>query len=527
MLLGIYLITSMKFRQLFAAGLISVAAIGANAQDMKAEKKIAELGTTDNQTWNYLSTMTSRFGGRLLGSSAYEAAAQWMINEFKKLGIEAHLEEGGTVPVGFDRGPWFGKAMGAVNEELHFATPSCTSGTPGRVRGHVVIEPQSRREFEAIKGKVKGAWVLVSGTNSGWPIYFNAQEDSIRNKIKAENDSIEAQNRKVMEKAREEGRRPDPGDIDPTKSRPGLYARELFEAGALGFIQSSESPIRVLYDRPMMEDSSFSFDQLPHHADIKLDAAQYRKIYDAVKGKKDIWLEFDIRNHFRPGPIKWYNVVATIPGTKKPDETVIISGHLDSFDAGTGAVDCGTGIGVVLGAAHLIANSGVKPKRTIKFVAFAGEEFGLWGAQAYCKKHEKEIDKIVNLFNRDGGPTACVGMNVPETWYDDIKKIAEPMTNLWDFEFKVDKSAPRRKVSKMGGTDATVFGMKGVPCVELRNADINGYGFEYQEIWHTENDILNKSFKDYMEQAATATAIMTVGIATLDKALPREGVYEK
>ena len=213
--------------------------------------------------------------------------------------------------------------------------------------------------------------------------------------------------------------------------------------------------------------------------------------------------------------------------TKKPDETIIISGHLDSFDAGTGAVDCGTGIGVVLGAAHLIAKSGVKPKRTIKFVAFAGEEFGLWGAQAYCKKHEKELGKIVNLFNRDGGPTACVGMNVPEAWYDDIKKIAEPMTNLWDFEFKVEKAAPRRKVTSMGGTDASVFAMKGIPCVELRNADINGYGFEYQEIWHTENDILNRSFQDYMEQAATATAIMTVGIATLDKALPREGVYEK
>lgn len=517
----------MKIKALFAAATMSLAAVCASAQDMKAEKKIAELGAAENQTWEYLSTMTSRFGGRLLGSAAYESAAQWMIDEFAKLGIEAHLEEGGTVPVGFDRGPWFGKAMGAVNEQLHFATPSCTSGTPGRVKGHVVIEPQTQREFEAIKGKVKGAWVLVSGTNSGWPIYMNAKEDSIRAAIKAENDKIAEENQMVMAKAREEGRRPEPDEMKKPQSRPGLYARELLAAGALGFIQSSELPIRVLYDRPMMDDKSFTFDQLPKHADIKLEASQYKKIYDAVKGKQDIWLEFDIRNHFRPGPIKWYNVVATIPGTKKPDETIIISGHLDSFDAGTGAVDCGTGIGVVLGAAHLIAKSGVKPKRTIKFVAFAGEEFGLWGAQAYCKKHEKELNKIVNLFNRDGGPTACVGMNVPEAWYDDIKKIAEPMTNLWDFEFKVEKAAPRRKVTSMGGTDASVFAMKGIPCVELRNADINGYGFEYQEIWHTENDILNRSFQDYMEQAATATAIMTVGIATLDKALPREGVYEK
>ncbi len=516
----------MKIKFLLVSVLMCLAA-SVSAQDIKAEKKIAELGATDNQTWTYLSTMTSRFGGRLLGSAAYEATAEWMLAEFKKLGIEAHLEEGGTVPVGFDRGPWFGKAYGAVNEELHFATPSCTAGTPGRVRGHVVIEPQSDREFQAIKGKVKGAWVLVSGTNSGWPIYLNAKEDSIRAAIKAENNKIAEENQQLMAKARETGERPDPSKMKKPQTRPGLYARELLEAGALGFIQSSELPIRALYDRPMMDNKNFTFDMLPTHPDIKLEASQYKKIYDAVKGKQDITLEFDIRNHFRLGPIKWHNVVATIPGTKHPEETIIISGHLDSFDAGTGAVDCGTGIGVVLGAAHLIAKAGVKPERTIKFVAFAGEEFGLWGAQAYCKKHEKELKNIVNLFNRDGGPTACTGYSVPETWYDDVVKIAEPMKNLWDFEFIVEKSKPRRQPTSMGGTDASVFGMAGVPCVELRNSDYKGYGFDYQEIWHTENDILNKSFQDYMEQAATATAIMATGMATLKKRLPLEGVYEK
>ena len=91
----------MKIKFLLVSVLMCLAA-SVSAQDIKAEKKIAELGATDNQTWNYLSTMTSRFGGRLLGSAAYEATAEWMLAEFKKLGIEAHLEEGGTVPVGFD-----------------------------------------------------------------------------------------------------------------------------------------------------------------------------------------------------------------------------------------------------------------------------------------------------------------------------------------------------------------------------------------------------------------------------------------
>ena len=502
-------------------------AFTANAQDMKSGQKIAELGTTDNQTWNYLSTITSRFGGRLLGSSAYESAAAWLLNEFKKLGIEAHLEEAGEVPVGFERGPWFGKATGKENFELHFATPSYTSGTAGRVKGHVVIEPQSQREFDAIKGKVKGAWVLVGGTNGGWPIWLNEKEDSVRAVIKAENAEIEKENQEISAKARAEGKRPKPEEMRKPKKHPGLYARELLEAGALGFIQSTELPIRALYDRAMVNDAKTTFDNLPTHCDIKLEAEQYDKVYAAVKSKQDIWLEFDIRNHFRLGPVKWHNVVATIPGTKNPEQTVIISGHLDAYDAGTGAVDCGTGIGAMLGAANLIARSGVKPKRTIKFVAFGGEEFGLLGAYAYCEKHKNELKNIVNLFNRDGGPTACTGISVPEAWLKDIEKIAEPMKNLCDFEFKVEKAEPRRKITQPGGTDATVFGMNGVPCVELRNQDYKGYGFDYGEIWHTENDILNKSFQDYMEQAATATAIMAVGIATLDKPLPREGVYEK
>ena len=101
------------------------------------------------------------------------------------------------------------------------------------------------------------------------------------------------------------------------------------------------------------------------------------------------------------------------------------------------------------------------------------------------------------------------------------------MKNLWDFEFQVTKQGPRRKVTQPGGTDATVFGMNGVPMVELRNEDYKGYGFEYQEIWHTENDYLNKSFQDYMEQAAAATAIVVSGMAEMDKGFAREGVYEK
>ena len=112
------------------------------AQDA-ATKKIIEIGQTDNQVMHQLDILTNRFGGRLIGSDAYENAAEWMLREFKRWGIEAHLEEAGEVPVGFNRGPWFGRMLGENGMTLHFATPSYTSGTKGVQKGHVVMEPRS------------------------------------------------------------------------------------------------------------------------------------------------------------------------------------------------------------------------------------------------------------------------------------------------------------------------------------------------------------------------------------------------
>ena len=157
--------------------------------------------------------------------------------------------------------------------------------------------------------------------------------------------------------------------------------------------------------------------------------------------------------------MKYHNVVASIKGTKYPDEYVIISGHLDSYDVATGGIDCGTGIGPMMEAARMIALSGAKPKRTILFVAFAGEEFGLLGAKAYVKTHAKELGKIANLFNRDGGPTPPVGISVPQAMYDDFVEVCKPVKEIRaDYPFEVKVAKPfKRPNSKLDGTDASVF----------------------------------------------------------------------
>ena len=81
-----------------------------------AVKKIIEIGTTDNRVMHQLDVLTNRFGGRPIGSDAYDNAAEWMLREFRSWGIEAHLEEAGELPVGFNRGPWFGRLIGGDHE---------------------------------------------------------------------------------------------------------------------------------------------------------------------------------------------------------------------------------------------------------------------------------------------------------------------------------------------------------------------------------------------------------------------------
>ena len=504
--------------------LLALLSLGTAWAQSAAVKKIIEEGTTNNQTMRHLDVLTNRFGGRLVGSDAYENAAAWLQYEFKKWGIESHLEEAGELSVGFNRGPWFGRLIGgdeAMN--LHFATPSYTSGTKGVQRGHVLIEPKTEAELNRMKHALKGAWVLVSGTNAGWPIGHSHRNDSLRAHIKSQNKLIAQQNDSLR---RENWEKKTRHAMKPLREYPALYYDEMVEAGVLGFIQSSELPIRALYDRAMINEQKPTFDELPEVCDIKLDQHQYAKIYQMAQERRDFWLEFDIRNHFKLGPIKYHNVVASIKGSKFPDEYVIISGHLDAYDVATGGVDCGTGIAPMMEAARLIALSGAKPKRTILFVAFAAEEFGLLGAQAYVKTHKKELGKIANLFNRDGGPTPAVGISVPQAMYDDFVKICEPVKDINpEYPFTVSVAGPRKKPTTFGGTDATVFAVEGVPTFGFRESDFKGYNFDYGEIWHTERDLYTKSIPEYMEHTAVVTAVVALGVANLDHQLSREGMF--
>lgn len=497
-----------------------------NAQD-KVIKRIIELGQTENQSMKHLDVLCNRIGGRVLGSSNYDIAVKWAADEFKKWGLEVVVEEAGTMPVGFNRGPWFGKMLSEDGMNLHFVTPSYTAGTKGVQRGHVLIEPQTRAEFERMKRELKGAWVLIAGQSRGWPIDRSHKGDSIRKAVVEQNAKTIIQNDSI----RAINRANPKGEQIPLKKyrvEPALFYKEMVEAGILGIIQSAPVPLAALYDRSCMD--SMTFENLPQVPDIKLDERQFNIIAEKAQRREYFQLEFDIRNHFRPGPIPYHNVIGIIRGSEKPNEYVMSGGHLDAFDVATGGVDCGSGTTPNMEAARLIAKAaeGKKPKRSILICLWAGEEFGLLGSKSWVEKHKNELPNVSNYFNRDGGPTVTNSLTVTNEMYPVFEPIVETLNQINpDFPFTLYKRTGEiRPIPKnAGGSDHAYFAMNGVPTISFGTGDPKGYNFSYGEIWHTERDLYNKSIAEYQEHTATVTAVTLWWLANTKTILPRENLY--
>lgn len=514
-----------KFFLVFAAATLLLSA-NIEAQDQKVIEKIIEIGTTDNQAMDHLDILSNRIGGRLIGSDAYDNACEWAVRTFESWGMEAVMDEVGELNVGFNRGPWFGKLLAEDGMTLHFATPSYTAGTKGVQRGHVMLEPKTKSQFENMKGKLKGSWVLIGGNNTGWPIDYSPAGDAKREIAKAHNDSIGKLNQEI--RRHNYMNRNDQKEMLPYSEVPALFYREMVEAGILGIIQSTPLPIRALYDRSNINSGYMTWETLPTIPDIKLDEHQYKIIEQMVKERQYFQLEFDIRNHFKMGPVKYHSVLGIIRGTEFPDEYVMMGGHLDAFDVATGGVDCGSGSTATMEAARLIMEAGGKPKRSIVVCLWAGEEFGLLGSKHWVLNNEDKWPNIANYFNRDGGPTVANSLSVPDAMYKDFVKICEPLNSINpDFPFTLRKSEPRPKPTKAGGSDHAYFALNGIPTMGFGTADPKGYDFNYGEIWHTERDTYNMSIPEYQEHSAVVTAVVVYGIANLDHLLSRKGMFSK
>ena len=208
-------------------------------------------------------------------------------------------------------------------------------------------------------------------------------------------------------------------------------------------------------------------------------------------------------------PVQQWNTVAEIKGTERPGEVVILGAHLDSWDLGSGTTDNGTGSMVVLDAARTLARSGLKPKRTIRFVLFSGEEQGLLGSRAYAAAHAATSDSIQAVLVLDNGTGAITGQalqgrkDLEGLW----KQLLAPVAAL--------EADSVRDANKMG-TDHLSFLPYGVP----------GFNFDqlrrgYNHTHHSESDTYDKAVAGDLKQATAVMAVTAFELANLKDLLPR------
>src|SRR5437660_3194654 len=203
------------------------------------------------------------------------------------------------------------------------------------------------------------------------------------------------------------------------------------------------------------------------------------------------------------------NVIGDIKGSEQPEQVVIASGHLDSRDLGTGAIDDGAGVAVSMEAANLIQKLHLRPKRTIRVIAWMNEENGLAGSKQYEKDHEKEWSNHFAAMETDGGAGHPIGINIKGKC--EIKKLLAPVVAILE-----ESGAGGTNFAEHVGADIEPMEKADVPAFSPIQ-DSRCY-FNYH---HTAADTLDKIVPKELAENSAVVAVVTYALANMEQPLPR------
>ena len=426
---------------------------------LPALTKIAGEAQMNSHAFEFLTELTDNVGARVTGSSGDRQAEEWGLAKMKAIGLEnVHLEKY-TIWKGWTRGSAQAELLSPTRHQLHVDAMGWTGSTPaGGVEGDIVAVnlfdiDNEIKNISRLKGKL--ALVVMKGKPKGpFMQLFVHFGDFLR---AAGSSGVIA----VI------------GGQGGGKSS----GMNLTHTGILGFNADFSVPVVSM----TAEDQS----QLERYLDRGITPRAH----------------FNVQNTFTNGPVETANVVGEIRGRENPEQVLVVGGHLDSWDLAEGATDNGSGTATTLGAADSIVRSGQRPRRTIRFVLFTGEEEGLDGSFAYVKQHQAEMANHLGDLILDAGQGAVKGFQLGGR--DDLVEAFEPFAKSLS---NIQTLTVDDKVES--GTDTLPFSIAGLPGINM-NQDTS----EYKYTHHSAADALEAQSPQVLAQNSMLMALAAYWIA--------------
>ena len=428
-------------------------------------ESLREKAFAGSRAARWVREMTDFCGPRLTGSDGYRRAVEWSLATMKAQGFaNVHAEK--VAAKTWVRGAETGEIVSPVRQKLVLAALGGSPPTdPAGIEAEVVELPS----LEALAANPAAA--------RGKIVFFDK-------KMERHSDGTGY------------GRAVDVRTHGPARAG---------AAGALGVLIRS---IGTDHDRVAHAGATDPEPGAPRIPAAALSIPDAELLERLLRDGRPVRVRFTLTCHEGPD-IETANVVGEVPGRERPSEIVLLGGHLDSWDLGTGAIDDGAGCGIVLEAARLITELRLRPRRTIRVVFFANEENGLAGGKAYAADHAAELPRHAAALESDSGTGRPLGFSwnagpSAEPVIAAIGQLLEPL------------GAGVLQGNGGGGADIGSLREAGVPLFSIRQ-DVSRY-FDYH---HTANDTFDKIEPEALDRNVAAVAAFAWIAASLPQELER------
>ena len=434
--------------------------------------RIRDAAMSDDYAYQELEHLTDSIGPRPQGSPQADAASRYVADEMRKLGLEVQLE---PVPVRrFIRGNDFAELVeypGQVPGTKQKIVITALYGNAPTPEGGITAEVIVVHNFDQLKSlgreKVAGKVVL-----------YEAVFDS----RKAEAGQTGAAYR----------------DTVIYRATGAVAAAQLGAAASIAR-SAGDGEYRLAH-------AGYSADA---HIPAAAVAAEDADLIARLAQKGTVRIHLSLPTHVGPDA-QGYNVIADLKGYEHPEQVVIVSGHLDSWDLGTGAIDDGAGVAVAMETAELLHRLNLHPKRTIRVIAWMNEEMSATGRDVYAMDHIAQLDDHIAAIESDLGAEHPLGFHakISTAAQDELSPVMDVLQAIGANVLQLVPSSPE--------TDIEPLAEKGVPAFGIWQN-----GLRYFTFHHTAADTLDKVVPSELRENATCMAVMAYALAETAEPLPR------